>query len=132
MENHKKKVLIAHQSTIPHYRIPFYEALQRQKPGWWDFDVVCEPWEMKKNQRYISTGKKPQFSFSVLPAILHSVQVNGKVYGWQNFFWKARNYDLIVVEDGFNNLTYLLCWVYKIFGKKIAFWGYGNCRNDRR
>ena len=29
-----KKVLIAHQSTIPHYRVPFYEAVERLRPKW--------------------------------------------------------------------------------------------------
>ena len=42
------KVLIAHQSTIPHYRVPFYNSLENQKPDNWQFDVVFDISELEK------------------------------------------------------------------------------------
>ena len=42
-----KKVLIAHQSTIPHYRVPFYEAVERLRPKWWEFSVIYDTAEAR-------------------------------------------------------------------------------------
>ena len=41
-----KQVLIAHQSTIPHYRVPFYNSLNTLKPDEWRFEVVFDPDEV--------------------------------------------------------------------------------------
>ena len=38
-----KKVMIAHQSTIPHYRVPFYNMLNKMRPIDWQFEVVFDP-----------------------------------------------------------------------------------------
>ncbi len=34
-----KRVLIAHQSTIPHYRVRFYQEVERLRPKWLAFPV---------------------------------------------------------------------------------------------
>lgn len=119
-----KNILIAHQSTIPHYRIAFYEAVQKQKPDWWRFDVVYA--DDRTARKYNSGTDLPDVLFPVLPVRTTHF---GKKYCYQHFWKSAGKYDLLVVEHALNNLTYPLCQLHKRHGVKLAYWGHGKDRS---
>ena len=120
-----KRILFAHQSTIPHYRIPFYEAFQRRKPEGWSFDVVYA--YDSTSRIYNADEKLPDFSFPVLP--VKTTQLGSK-YCYQHFWKEAGEYDLIIVENALNNLTYPLSFLHKLRGVKVALWGHGYHRTS--
>lgn len=116
------KVLIAHQSSIPHYRIPFYNALKSLKPDWWDFEVVYDFAEQDICHFFKEVIDLNSVKFNIYPT---KTYILNKKLVFQDFILKLRNYDLIIVEDVFNNLSYPLAVLYKIFGMKLAYWGHG-------
>ncbi|MEM7129002.1 MAG: glycosyltransferase family 4 protein [Chloroflexota bacterium] len=120
-----KKVLIAHQSSIPHYRVPFYNALERVRSEEWTFDVVFDPTEFETPIFFKEPLDQIDFAFSLLETRTLSTQVSGKGIHYQTFWKQAGRYDLIIVENAVNNLTYPLCHFHQLHGKKIAFWGHG-------
>ena len=124
-----KKVLIAHQieygATIPHYRIPFYNAIEKLKPDSWCFDVVFDPSDMKEKQFLKKQLDTSQFKFPTLKVNTMALKIVGKTISYQGFWRKASKYDLIVVGQVLNNLTYPLCQLYQLTGTKFAYWGHG-------
>ena len=124
-----KKVLIAHQSTIPHYRIPFYNTLERLKPDTWSFEVVLDPSELENGRFFKEQLDRNQFKFSILAVNTIAVKIAGKNFGYQTFWRKAAKYDLVIVEQALNNLAYPLCQLYQLRGSKFAYWGHGKHRS---
>ena len=120
-----KKVLIAHQSTIPHYRIPFYNALEKLKPDSWCFDVVFDPSELNQPQFFKEQLDLRQFKFSILAVNTVGVKIANKNISYQTFWQRAAEYDLVIVEQALNNLTYPLCQLYQLTKSKFAYWGHG-------
>jgi glycosyltransferase involved in cell wall biosynthesis len=120
-----KRVLIAHQSTIPHYRVPFYNALQKLKPYLWNFDVIFDQDFSNKKRIYKEKVELSEFRFNTLPTNTF-YRPRGKTYiCFQDFIFKLKPYDLIIVEHAVNNLSYPLSHFYQLFGKKLAYWGHG-------
>lgn len=118
-----KKVLIAHQSTIPHYRIPFYNALEQLKSPDWRFDVVFDA-DTRKNY-FKEDFDVSEIRFPVLNVKTYSVKYQSKIISYQSLFNSASKYDVLVLENTLNNLAYPLCHAHRIFGKKIIYWGIG-------
>lgn len=129
IHNIKKRVLIAHQSTIPHYRIPFYNTLESLRPNEWCFDVVFDRTELKNKQFYKGTLDVNQFKFPLLEVRTITFKAFGKKIIYQTFWRKAANYDLIIVENAVNNLTYPLSQLHQLTGKKLVYWGHGKDRS---
>lgn len=123
-----KKVLIAHQSTIPHYRVCFYNALQKCKPDDWQFDVVFDPSELKDKKFFQEELDPNSFNFPILKVSTFSTKLAKININYQTFWRKAAEYDLIVIEQALNNLTYPLCHFYKLKGTKLIYWGHGKHR----
>ena len=123
-----KKVLIAHQSTIPHYRVPFYNALQKCKPNHWQFDVVFDPTELDNKIFFKEELDSNLFNFPILAVQTFSAKIGNTNVCYQTFWKKAAKYDLIVVEQALNNLAYPLCSLYKFKGTKLIYWGHGKHR----
>ena len=119
-----KKVLIAHQSTIPHYRVPFYNALQKCKPDDWSFEVVFDPTELTTN-RFFKEQLSADFDFPTLEVKTITLNLTGKNISYQTFWCKAAKYDLIIIEQALNNLSYPLCHLHQLRGTKLAYWGHG-------
>lgn len=117
-----KQVLIAHQSTIPHYRVAFYEALERIRPDWWEFRVAFDP---EAHRRFFSEPIDPNLSFPLVKTSTFSVRAKNRMVSLQTFLWDARKYDLIVAEHALNNLSYPLSQLHRLLGKKFAYWGHG-------
>lgn len=120
-----KKILIAHQSTIPHYRIPFYNALEKCKSDTWCFDVVFDPSELQKKRFFKEEVDVKSFDFSVLPVNTINIKVAGKNISYQTFLGQAQKYDLIIIEQAVNNISYPLCHLHQLTGVKLAYWGHG-------
>ncbi len=122
------RVLIAHQSTIPHYRIPFYTTLEHLRPSTWCFDVVFDSSEVQKKKYFKDELNSTDIQFPTLNVDTHSLTIGGRTLTYQSFWLKARQYDLIIIEDAINNLTYPLCNLHQLTGTRIAYWGLGKDR----
>jgi len=119
----KKQVLFAHQSTIPHYRVEFYNCLHKLKPDTWDFSVVFDKHESKK--LFFSETNHTIFSFPTKSTKTYTLRFLSRTLKFQTFPFNSSSYDLIVVGSAFDNLSYPFSFLLKFFGKKVAFWGQG-------
>lgn len=121
-----KSVLIAHQSTVPHYRVPFYNTLQRLKPDRWRFQVAFDSSEIEKKRFFQEPLNINTFEFPTLEAKSAVVKLANKRVSYQAFFSKVTHYDLVIVEHAVNNLAYPLSQLYQTVGlTKFAYWGLG-------
>ena len=124
-----KRVLIAHQSTIPHYRVPFYNALETLRPSAWRFDVVFDPSEVTTPSFFKEPLDVSQFKFPVTGVKSWSWKLFNRAISYQTFWRRAAGYDLVIVENAVNNLTYPLCALHQLHGTKVAYWGHGKDRS---
>jgi glycosyltransferase involved in cell wall biosynthesis len=123
-----KKVLIAHQSTIPHYRVDFYNALEANRPKSWVFEVVFDSSELQEKRFFEEEVDLTKFSFPTVDTRTFSFKFGEKVFNLQSFFIRASKYDLIIVGSALSNLTYPLCRLHQLTGKKYGIWGHGKDR----
>lgn len=119
-----RRVLIAHQSTIPHYRVRFYELLEQRRPADWSFDVAYDLGEARNPTIYTEKTDANAFPFPILDSRIVSVGVGGKRVIWQKFFAAARRYDAIITDTHLTNLTYPAVSLYALAGRKRVFWGH--------
>ena len=115
------KILIAHQSTIPHYRINFYEELKKVKASNWDFSVVYDS-KVSKIKNYIIINPN-NYSLSIINTKTKICRLFNKYIYFQDFIFSSRNYDILIVENALNNISYPLSFLLR--GKKIILWGTG-------
>ena len=127
-----KRILIAHQSTIPHYRVPFYNSLEQQRPSAWSFDVVFDPSEVTRKRFYAEPVYSTDFKFPILPVKTIMLNSGGKKVCYQTFLRAAAEYDLLVLENAVNNLTYPLSHLYKFTGKRDVYRGHGKNRSFQK
>jgi glycosyltransferase involved in cell wall biosynthesis len=118
-----KRVLIAHQSTIPHYRVPFYQAVERLRPRWWEFSVIYDAAETRRTF-FIETDVQ-QFVFKIEQTHTIPLGLGSRRLCLQTFPFRAWPYDLIVVGSALNNVAYPLSSLWRLGGKAIAYWGHG-------
>ena len=118
-----RKVLIAHQSTIPHYRVPFYEAVERLRPKWWEFSVVYDT-AQARNKSFLGFDHG-SVAFPLKKSRTYAVKLAGKQLSFQTFPFEASKYDLLVLGSELNNLSYPISYLWRSRGKSIAFWGHG-------
>ena len=109
-----KKVLIAHQSTIPHYRIPFYNALEKVRPDTWSFKVVFDPSELENKRFFKEQLDIKKIKFPILAVNTIAAKIAGKNINYQTFWKKAAEYDLIITEQALNNISYPLCHLHQL------------------
>jgi len=118
-----KRVLIAHQSTIPHYRVRFYQEVERLRPNGWDFTVIYDADETRK-QFFLALDHET-FGFKVKCVRTHELKFGNQRTVFQTFPFTAWQYDLIVVGNSIHNLSYPLTYLWRFLGKPIAYWGQG-------
>ena len=118
-----KRVLIAHQSTIPHYRVRFYQEVERLHPNWWTFTVIYDAHEARK-QFFLELDHKT-FGFHIKCVRTYALKLGSRRMVFQTFPFTAWPYDLIVVGNSMYNLSYPLTALWCLFGKSVAFWGQG-------
>jgi glycosyltransferase involved in cell wall biosynthesis len=118
-----KKLLIAHQSTIPHYRVPFYEAVERLRPKSWEFSVIYD-YERARDRSFMQINPET-LEFPVKLCHGYSLKFASKQISVQPFLFHGSKYDLLVVGGELNNISYPLCHFWRYFGKRVAYWGHG-------
>ena len=118
-----KHVLIAHQSTIPHYRVRFYQEVERLRPRAWDFTVIYDPEEARK-QFFLALDHET-FGFNVKCVRTHALPFGKRRLVFQTFPFTAWKYDLIVLGNSMHDLSYPLAYTWRFLGKRVAFWGQG-------
>ena len=123
-----KRILFAHQSTIPHYRVPFYNALQQRIPNDWCFDVVFDSSEVNEKRFFQEPLDVTRFTFPTVDTRTYLVKLGSKKIKYQTFWLKAAKYDLIIVGGAMDNLTYPLCQLHQLHQTKFAYWGHAKNR----
>ena len=118
-----KHVLIAHQSTIPHYRVRFYQEVERLRPPAWDFTVIYDPEEARR--QFFLAPDHQTFGFNVKCVRTHALPFGKRRLVFQTFPFTAWKYDLIVVGNSMHNLSYPLTSAWRVLGKSVAYWGQG-------
>ena len=121
----RARVLIAHQSTIPHYRVPFYEALEVERPPGWAFEVVFDLTELT-TPRFFSEPLEPdRLTFPIRDTRTVGLRIGERRISYQRFWRAAASYDLVIVEHAVNNLAYPLVQLHQLRGTRVALWGTG-------
>lgn len=120
-----KRILIAHQSTIPHYRLPFYNTLQKMKPDDWEFDVVYDSDEGEKKRFFSESIDLQRVTFPLHDTNTISIRNGNSRVTFQDFIFRSSKYDLIIVEQALNNLSYPIVQLRMLRGRKVALWGHG-------
>ncbi len=116
-----KSVLIAHQSTIPPYRVAFYEAVERMRPAWWRFSVVYDP-DVSRRKSFPALDPD-RLSFPTVT--VSSVRIgNGRTI-LQGSARTWLGHDLLVVGCELSNLSYTLLHLLRLVGTPVACWGQG-------
>ncbi len=124
-----KSILIAHQSTIPHYRVPFFNTLEKLRPNQWRFEVVFDPSEINSPIFFKEPIDVTTFRFPTKAVRTFSIKIRGKRLTYQTFWRAAAQYDLVILENALNNLTYPLIQLHQLRSTLIAFWGHGRDRS---
>lgn len=119
----KFRILIAHQSTIPHYRVPFYQNVQMLKPDWWDFEVIYDKKESLRH--FFMNPEESKFNFKIKPSSGINIDFLGRKLSIQAFPFFSLGYDLVIVGQALNNISYPFTFIRKLIGKPIAYWGQG-------
>ena len=118
------KILIAHQSSIPHYRVDFFNKLYSKTKEKFIFDVVYD--SKSQTQYFLESINVSDFKFNLLNTKTYSISLYNKIISIQNFIFSLKNYDVVIVEDALNNLSYPICHLLKPFyNYKIVKWGHG-------
>ena len=106
-----RKVLIAHQSSIPHYRVDIYNYLSEITHEEIEFSVVRDRSE-RKNRIFF----KEQFDEANVKFKIHHTDTfffsKKNKYCFQTFIFNAWKYDLIIAENAINNLSNPLILLY--------------------
>lgn len=118
-----KKVLIAHQSTIPHYRVPFYEMVERLRPKWWEFSVIYDV-EKARDRSFLEIDHG-SLQFHIKHSHGYTLRLAGKQLSFQTFLFEGSKYDLLVMGSELNNISYPLCYLWRYHDKRVAYWGHG-------
>ena len=124
-----KNVLIAHQSTIPHYRVEFYNLLKRELGESIKIDVVLDENSERRKLFFKEDLDFSKISFNLRYCKTFFISKVKKIC-FQTFFFHCWKYDLIILENAVNNFAYPLSIFYKILGVKVAFWGHGRDLNN--
>jgi len=120
-----RRILIAHQGTIPHYRVRFYEVLEERRPRDWAFDVVYDTRSgALEAAGHSGGGDHRAFRFPILDAPSSSLTLAGRRLQWQHCFLRARAYDAIITDTHLTNLTYPALSLHRLAGRKFILWGH--------
>lgn len=127
-----KRILIAHQSTIPHYRVRFYELLEQMRPREWSFDVVYDTRESTNPRIFLEPVDHTRFQFPILDVKTRFLHAAGRRLLYQPFLSRARQYDVLITDTHLNNLSYPLASALQLAGVKRVFWGHFRDMNVER
>lgn len=127
--SHLPRVVIAHQSAIPHYRIAFYRKLQKLSEGAYRFGVLYDP-EQQSSGDFAGELLPPgEMGFPVLPASIRRLKLGPRQLLWQDVAQHARGADLLITDTHLANLGYLWGVGTRQPDCKWALWGHATNRN---
>lgn len=116
-----KKVLII-QPGIRHYRVPFYNTLERARPDWWNFSVTFDASKSAQKRHLFDAINENSLRFHT-----HKVRqlvLLGRIE-YQTAWMVGINADLIIATHATKNIVYLTSMLHKLHGTKFAWWGHG-------
>src|SRR4030067_655860 len=119
---------LLHQSTSPHYRLPFYNAVERPGPPDWNFKVVFDPKEFLSPIFFREKLQPADIHFPIQEVNTIRFPLFGKSVCYQTFWRQLSGLDLVILENAVNNLTYPLSHLHKLNGTRIVYWGHGQHR----
>lgn len=119
-----KQVLIAQLNSVRSYRVRFYELLEQRRPPTWEFRVVHDCDKERVTKLYPVYLDHRTFTFPILPVRTYFLSRRRQDIVWQDFFWSARKFDLIITDTFISNFTYVLVNLWKLFGIKRGYWGH--------
>jgi glycosyltransferase involved in cell wall biosynthesis len=120
-----KRVLII-QPTIAHYRVPFFNAVERLRPDWWTFAVTFDRAELKTPRLLQNPIPAEQLKFPTED--VRHVRLLGPLT-YQTIWCRAARFDLIIAEHAVRDIAYLTCLVHRLHGVRFAWWGHGRDRS---
>ncbi len=120
-----KRILIACQSTIPHYRIAFYQEIERIRPNSWRHYVVFDENISSRRKFFNEDIELNNISFNIKNTRTGVINIFHKQIAFQTFVFNAWKYDLIVVGNSINNLSYPMSMLFIIIGRPVIIWGHG-------
>ena len=120
-----KRVLII-QPTIAHYRVPFFNAMERLRPDWWTFAVTFDRAELKTPRVMKNAVSAEQLRFPTED--VHHLRLPGPL-SYQTIWLRAGRFDLIIAEHAVRDLAYLTCLLHRLHGVRFAWWGHGRDRS---
>jgi len=121
----RKRALII-QPAIPHYRIPFFNALERLRPDWWEFCVTFDDSESSQRRSLFETIDRNRINFP-----LQGVRRFGPIgrFEYQTAWIAGARSDLIIAEHAVRDIVYLTSMLHRLHGVKFAWWGHGRDRS---
>ena len=128
--NPKRKlplVIIGHQSTIPHYRVEFYNQLRAASIGVWDFKVVYDP--DQQNSQFSETIDTSKFNFETLPVKTCVLKIGNRTLIRQSISRHLSQASLIITDTHLSNISYPWAAFRRPSNCKWALWGHCENRN---
>lgn len=122
-------VVIAQQSALPHYRIPFFRELANRCGDAYDFGVVFDPRQRERGVGFVEPVDPDQFGFRVLPTETSVVKVGSRRLIWQNIRSYVKDATLLITDSHLLNVSYPVNVLSRPAGCKWAVWGHVQNRN---
>lgn len=122
-----KRVLII-QPTIPHYRVPFFNTLERLRPACWEFAVTFDRTELQAPRILQQPLRERGFCFPTVDVRHCSWTIGGRTLEYQTVWRQAGRFDLVIAEHALRDLAYVLCALHRLQGVSFAYWGHGRDR----
>ena len=119
-----RRILIAHQGTIPHYRVRFYEVLEQRRPRDWAFDVVYDTRLARRGERSHRRARPPRIPLPDTRCPTSTLTLAGHRLRWQHCLLRARAYDAFITDTHMVNLTYPALSLLRLGGRKFILWGH--------
>lgn len=96
--------------------------MQELKPKEWVFSVVFDDGKSGHAKFFKEPVIAENFGFKIEKTSTYNKRIFNRSLTYQSFILNAKGYDLIIIGNTINNLSYLIGFFYAIFGKSIAVW----------
>lgn len=96
--------------------------MEELKPKEWEFSVVFDNNKSTHDKFFKEPVAAEDFNFKIEKTSTYNRQFFNRSITYQSFILRAWEYDLIIIGNTINNLSYLIGFLYAIFGKSIAAW----------
>lgn len=122
-------VVIAQQSALPHYRIPFFRELANRCGDAYEFGVIFDPRQHERGVGFVEPVDPDNLGFRVLPTQTRVVNVGNRRVIWQNIRSYVKDAALLITDSHLLNVSYPVNVLSRPGGCKWALWGHVQNRN---